>query len=516
MIKAAITQFWAAIVLVGVGVFLRKRDRDSDSAATETTVGLWNVKHSPQHVVMLMGRRTVITRSYRDFWYPFLWLTVAAIAVAASLAVPIVKTQDIRIGSVAPVNAEMIYVPPVNSPNNPSNYPKLTQAYSLTVPSALRAAGASAAAGSIPPNTVFISNSKSQSAGQPLVQISYSYGILGSDFGLMMTPDLRLNITGSCITDYTWFQLTDDSNGVDVYLPYNNVVIGNYNVSNGDDGPAFPVIVQPTNPWDASGFNYSYGIIISSTERNSFTVGTDPWYSTYVPQHFIEGFPYKIQPGRPALSCWESPVWSFRGNKSDVFSLLDKTDSKLSPPLVSTFQEYLAQPMIYTMVNRLGRSALASSQSYYLAGFDANKSSIVEDMSRLINTSYIATLNILMDSTQISLVGRDGLTNAVALLADPNTIAPRADEFVVSSSKVYALSVRVLIIVPAVLFGVSLLLLVLAWLPEPWRSTQKLNAVKLHKLRVHQAREDKKRLSAARYVRFKDLLFVHQRPKMLF
>lgn len=57
-----------------------------------------------------------------------------------------------------------------------------------------------------------------------------------------------------------------------------------------------------------------------------------------------------------------------------------------------------------------------------------------------------------------------------------------SDEFVISSPDIITLSVRVLIIVPAVFVGVFILLVTMALLPELWQSTKDLNAAKLHKL----------------------------------
>jgi hypothetical protein len=138
--------------------------------------------------------------------------------------------------------------------------------------------------------------------------------------------------------------------------------------------------------------------------------------------------------------------------------------------------------MIYNLGIKLGRSALASAASAVGPSVDANSSSIQNDLQRLVNASYIATRNLLAETTRYSPIGRDGLQN---LVANGSQVLPDTDEFVVSNSAdIITLSVRVLIIVPAVLGGAVLLVFVLANLPPPWRSTRELNAVAIHK---HQA-----------------------------
>lgn len=473
MMKAIVTHFWMGIVLFGVGLYLRRHSpHDSDTSAAETTIGLWNVRHSPRQAVYYMTERTIAVRAFRDFWYPLIWFAVATIALAASLAVPIVKTQSLKVGTVAPVNPESVFVPNYEDPTLTPH--ETAQQLTLIVPAALRAVGA---AGTVPANTVFTSNISTPTDNGTFLQFDYSYGIPGSDFGLQKTPDLWLNVTGSCITAYTWYRGVYQTDSADAYYLWNSPDNLTQAYLSSDNGPAF------VTPWYnytlSSGVNSTYALVVSSVGRQSISSSTDPWYFTDGQQDPI--WPYIVARGRPPLSCWETDVWSFRGNTSDILGLRNLTNNRLSLPVYVALAQNLYAPMIYTMTERIGRSSLASSATVVGAGFDASQSSVIADMTRLVNSSYIATRNILSDSTTMSPQGRQGLLNAY--LGDNGSILPGSDEFVISSPNIITLSVRVLIIVPAVFVGVLVLLAVLACLPDPWRSSKDLNATRIHALK---------------------------------
>lgn len=480
MIKAIITQFWTGIVLFGVGLFLRRHPpNESDSPAATTTIGLWNVKHSPQQVVYFMTGRAVSVKSWRDTWYPFTWFALAAVALAASLAVPIVKTQDLKIGSVAPVNPKTVFIPFFTEDNTSNQI--TAQQYSLTVPAAQRAVGA---AGTVPANTVFTSNVTTPSVNGSVVQFSYNYGLSGSDFGLQKTPDLWFNVSGSCFTDYTWY-LGEDANGNDIYAMYNDDSNLRAAYLSSDNGPPYARGYSGTG---VSDFNTTFSFLVSSVGRQSFSISTDPWYQT--PNEPASNGAYLVAHGRPALSCWEQAVWSFRGNTSDLISLQNNTGGRISGAIAIALGEYLFTPMLLTTAVQLGQSNLESSTTFFISEINAEQSSLVSDMVRLVNTSYIATRNILSDSTTIQ-QNRGGVINAYN--NSDGSLPAGADEFVISSSDIYTLSVRVLIIVPAVFVGVIVLLLVLAFLPDPWRSSKELNAVRMHELKRQHTKTLKKK-----------------------
>ncbi|EED23920.1 hypothetical protein TSTA_073100 [Talaromyces stipitatus ATCC 10500] len=480
MMKAIVTYFWMAVVLFGVGLFLQRHSpHDSDSSATTTTIGLWNFRHSPQQVIYFMIRRAFAVRTSRDLWYPLIWFAVAAVALAASLVVPILKTQSLKIGNVAPVNPKSVFVPYYFDPN--SDMLETAQQMVLAVPAAMRAVGA---AGTIPANTVFISNATSSSENGTVFQLDYRYGISGSDFGLQKTPDLWLNVSGSCITDYTWYQYEDESGG-DVYHMFNDPSNVQVVYPSLDHGPAFATAYVDARDGYISISNISYALLVSSVGRQSLSNSTDPWYAT---ENIVNNNPpwlYQVKNERPPLSCREETVWSYRGHTNDTLHLRELTDNRLSKPVYIALSQNLYNPMVTLMTDRIGRSSLASSTTYVQSGFDAKQCSVIADMTRLINTSYIATRNILSDSTTMSVQGRGDLLNVFSAFSANNS---GSDEFVISSPDIITLSVKALIIVPTVFVGVIVLLVVLAFLPDPWRSSKELNATRLHALKRQNAK----------------------------
>ncbi|OCK89898.1 uncharacterized protein K441DRAFT_667014 [Cenococcum geophilum 1.58] len=111
--------------------------------------------------------------------------------------------------------------------------------------------------------------------------------------------------------------------------------------------------------------------------------------------------------------------------------------------------------MITLIGTCLGRSALASSSSSALGvAFDANTSSIYRDLEYLAVASYVRTRDIFAETTRFGEQGREGIPD----LARDNDDKPRAEtgDFVITSPNIATLSIRALIIVPAVTGGLVL------------------------------------------------------------
>ena len=109
--------------------------------------------------------------------------------------------------------------------------------------------------------------------------------------------------------------------------------------------------------------------------------------------------------------------------------------------------------------------------------FDAGGSSVFEDLQRLVFASYIATVNILTDSTLIP-PDRGDVSN-IAIGPDGQPV-PGVDAFVVYSSKIATLSVRALIIVPTITLAMFLVVFGLTNLPSPWYKVHALQATVLY------------------------------------
>ncbi|KAH8698461.1 hypothetical protein BGW36DRAFT_376139 [Talaromyces proteolyticus] len=334
----------------------------------------------------------------------------------------------------------------------------------------------------IPADTVFFDSVSRGTGNSSMVSLTYSYGITGTDFGLQRTPDLQFNVTGSCFTDYSWYTGPQDSGNIqtDGYKAYNDSSQIETITSEAQGPPYVKQVIAPIS--DDSASNTSFGLIVTSFGRYSFTPSNDPWYLTEHSGSNPVDYAYTISRGRPGLSCWENATWTYQGSTSATESLNSLTHGDLSSPLTQTFQQYLFQPMVLTLSGLLGRSALASSTLTVSQALNAELCSIENDISRLVNIAYLMTRNILSDSTLISPLGRDNITNLVRS-ADQRTVLPGADEFVVSGPDIMTLSVRDLILIPTLLGGVVCLVIIFANLPGRWRLTNDLNAVKLQKLK---------------------------------
>jgi len=116
--------------------------------------------------------------------------------------------------------------------------------------------------------------------------------------------------------------------------------------------------------------------------------------------------------------------------------------------------------MIYTLGSLLRESSLASSSTSFSGIFNASSSSIHDDLERLVYASYIATANILTETTLF--INDNGAPNDLKV---GNYAQDGPGEFVVFTSDVVALSVRSLIIIPTLTVTLWITFLVLWVVP---------------------------------------------------
>jgi hypothetical protein len=109
------------------------------------------------------------------------------------------------------------------------------------------------------------------------------------------------------------------------------------------------------------------------------------------------------------------------------------------------------------VASHLGLSALLSTTTAVSQIFDAGASSIQNDLSRLVQAAFIATSNVLTDTTLYPPNSDQKLDNWVAGLSG-------VGDFVVWSPDASALSMNVLISIPSLLAGVWLLATLLLFL----------------------------------------------------
>lgn len=384
-------------------------------------------------------------------------LILVLIAYIGQTALSIIVPPLIILNNTAPVNPSAVYVPTVKDDN-----PSTAALYVLEVPSALRAVGSTGSAKGLIDQRVTITPTETlgkTSDGESIIGISYSYNVTGADFGLQRYPELTLNVGGSCVTDYSFFVKSTNSTPylVDWYTIYNktesaSLFDGREPIASFYPGESFIKGALETS-------NATWAALVSSTQRSSFTAGTDPWYLTETITNADTDTAYRVRSARPVLSCWEDNVWSYKGHNSTVLglnsTLLPGLD--LSDGMQFIFAAHLAQPMILTVASHLGLSALLSTTTAVSQIFDAGTSSIQNDLSRLVQAAFIATSNVLTDTTLYPPNSDQTLENWVTGLSG-------VGDFVVWSPDASALSMNVLISIPSLLAGVWLLATLLLFL----------------------------------------------------
>lgn len=144
----------------------------------------------------------------------------------------------------------------------------------------------------------------SQSVSQSVYRMDYSYSLSDVDFGLQNATGPLLTVNGSCFTEYTWYNGTDDSPDVskDIYLTFCSSNMSN--VSTSDGGPPIATfLLNPAPPSAPIGSNISYAIVVSSFPRKSFTTGLHPWYATVGLKEDPLGARYIVARRLPPLNC---------------------------------------------------------------------------------------------------------------------------------------------------------------------------------------------------------------------
>lgn len=479
---------WGIVVVIAVLGWVRHDGHDHPRSPLYKQI--YTQRSSPFVILHLAARKFLRNRSFR--WFISIWMIIALAFLTIKYAVPIFFARYIVLGKGAPVNPSAVFVPSRNNTDSfsdASNKDNL-KIFDFYVPSALRAVGSidslngtAAISPSLSinqPETVGVDES-----GGLVLRIGYRYNVTGLDFGLQDYPDLVFSVEGSCTTEYDWWaaESTDDPNlpgaYVDAYLPFNNPAYVQV-VSSYDGGPrAFFY----ANPPDISPTNSTWGAIISSVNRTSWFPSTDPWYQT-IPNPFYNSSengsaPYMVAPQRPALSCWENDVWSYRGYTGSVIDLPQMPGLNLPSGLETILAASLGIPMIYFLGTYLQVSALKSSVTALANILDASSSSIYSDLERLVFASYIATVNCVTETTLFA--PADGFLNDVA---PGGVLLPGTGKFVIYSNDVVALSMRSLVIIPVITVGLWLISIALFFLPITAQTLSSLRSPEEERTRV--------------------------------
>lgn len=460
MISLMMIHFWSIVIGAVVYFFLRK-NKLKIHGLHGLAPALWNKRAD------LLDSMMETFNYARDDWKT-LWLygllVLILVAWVGQTAMGILVPPLIIAGYAAPVDPNAIYIPEDTIEDDSV----VATRFALEVPWALRALGSANLENEDVSKKVRVSHAVQlgeRDNGEKILRIDYGYRVTGTDFGLQHHTDLALDVTGSCVTEYGWLQRTDVVPStqvlVDSYQVFDNPSLVQISLSQGLQPVAFFYLGSNTNgTLDTS--NATWAVLISSVNRTSFSPGADPWYLT---NPGTSEAAYTVRNARPALSCWQDDVWSYKGRNTTVVELgpVDFPSLALSEGLQTIFARYLTEPMIRQVGSRLGASALLSSTTSVGQIFDAASSSIHNDLERLVLAAYIATTNILTDSTLYPAGADRDVPNAA--LGDGQILDGLAD-FVVWTSEATALSLSVIIAIPSVLVGIWVLaILMLYWTP---------------------------------------------------
>jgi hypothetical protein len=372
LLKTIGLEIWYMVVLLVVALSAKKVRSHNVSIAN---VIVWNAQSSPLDIIKLMFG--YVTHTPR---YALMWMTLAALAWVSSTALSLLATRDLIINLSAPVTGSSIYVPDDSLGALGSYALRLNQ---ITTPANLRAIGAADNLTANANVSVSASSPTTDASGNIFYTVDYGYTISDVDFGLQNASGLLLSVTGSCFTDYTWYNGTYNESGT---LEDNYLLFGSQNpshslaVSIADGGPPLAFFLLP--PEGPIGSNASYAIIISSLFRKSFTQGIDPWYTTISLTGDRYGAEYQVAPQRPVLNCWQNDIWSYQGNSSSIYDLEYLGALPLS--LATLFQRFLSAPRIINLGQALGTTALKSATGTQGLYFDAQSSSLHNGMSYLV------------------------------------------------------------------------------------------------------------------------------------
>ncbi|KAJ8131585.1 hypothetical protein O1611_g2041 [Lasiodiplodia mahajangana] len=343
--------------------------------------------------------------------YGLTFATCALVIFGGSLVLGIIGPSLIQINNVAPVRPSIVYYPVQPTLNNPTD---LLKDFGLRAPSFLRALGSVEAAQVTKRNRVKLNDVPylpPWNGTEPVSQLNYGYNITGSELGLQHGADLKLEVTGSCTTEYGWLDPRQD-NSTDLYYLWGlnrhdinfSVPIDNISIQN---APKASFLYHPDAPkqYLDSG-NSSFAIFAWSAHRASISTSSDPWYAT---ENGSPGYntPYQakfwVKRGRPALSCWQHDQWTYKRQAvKTVIDLKDLPGMKIPQVLLNVLVRVLATPMLVTLGNASGDTALRSRTTSPNGVIDASASSIKSDLERLLVASFVATRNIFVDATMFA------------------------------------------------------------------------------------------------------------------
>ncbi|KAI5841388.1 hypothetical protein DFP73DRAFT_633190 [Morchella snyderi] len=423
-------------------------------------VAIWNSSDPYTAMVLLIKHARVVFKfDRRAGLFDVGMILVAFLLVVGGIFAGVVVPANLELGNVAPANPQSVFfaIPELD------NYPQQSVAERVRAPSAQRAVGVVEYAKNQLRERVKLSISDDQVT-------SYQFNVTGVDFGLQLKDarDFLLKSEGGCSFDFEAYNVGVEFDTFDTYTIFGQ----NYSLSILTDANVGGKMIMPRMAVESdmaeiyknpNGAKLRYYILPDTVGRYSWSESSDPWYFTEpsTEMDIIEfGFPpYTIPKGRPPLSCWQQDTWSYKGKE---VNLLDLDQLGLDIPTTITnelFRNRFIRPMIFDIGSSLGSSILVMSASSAYGLLDAQSGSYAADLERLVLASYIATQDVLRDTVMTQFSPDMGIFNTAV---DPITGKPKegVEKFVVFSTKVRALSLRVLISVPVIYVFLYILLLI--------------------------------------------------------
>ncbi|KAL7270172.1 hypothetical protein RUND412_007131 [Rhizina undulata] len=391
----------------------------------------------------------------------FMFLAIATFA-GSKLAGVFIPSR-LFLGHAAPVNATAVtlYSPLLGVLNGS----EVAMISGIQAPSSLRALGAVDAAQSFWKDKVRteaydIPADNSTYADDRGAFFTYAYTISGVDMGLQHAGDLLLTVNGTCQTEYEWLMplLYGNSNISDSYILWPDEV-GNLTtgVSTGPTRPPFPVAafyVDTTPKFvNSTGDITKYAIMYGTAHRHSVTASTDPWFATELLPSTEAPFSYNekywVRDRRPPLACSEYAGWTYHGNHATASQLGTLQGLQVSDVLVDVLTTTMSTPILYQIGLNLQQAALLSRFTYTNRVIDAGSSTLANDMNRLAWAAYVYTRNILVDTTGTPT--QDLQLPNIFLDNSTGTLREGSGDFVVTSSNVTTMSIKILAAIPAFL-----------------------------------------------------------------
>ena len=375
-------------------------------------VVLWNSNDAWFALTRMVKYAIECRKEGWELAYGLMWALVALAVFSASIVLGVVGPALIQIGNAAPVRAELAYYPAL------AQEPRaVLKVFGLRAASYLRALGSVEAADVTKRKDVLIDDDidlpkwKGPNGEEPMYRLNYSYSITGTTMGLQHGSDLVLNVAGSCITEYEWYDAKASNDDYEVYRLWGSTdkkfqfayPIDSSSIQNAPK-VTFRINSEPDS--QRKDGKVRFAAVAWGAHRASITEGLyDGWYSTENGKQNYSvpyGAKHWIKRGRPALSCWQEDVWRYGSQVAkNVKDIKNLQGVKVPVALLDVLSETLSQPKLSELGNASGDSALRSRTTSPNGVIDASASSIRKDLERLLVASYVSSQSTFLDTTMM-------------------------------------------------------------------------------------------------------------------